>query len=409
MSASRFLTGSVAALLATGAVLLTSGRARATTCSADTDCQHGFTCQVTGMSACASSPCAPGQTCPPPPPCTPTEYKECEPGPCTVDTDCADGMVCDSQDVSNCTEPAPLPSCPPDQKCPVPDPVCTTTTVKQCVPRYMLPCTADADCGAGFTCVPDQECGCSGGGGFGVADAGVAKGGDLPPPPPTATAPAPVPTTSGGVPTPAPAPTTSGGVPTPAPVPTDCTCTNLPTSHCQANTVSCTSNTDCPANWTCDIATVISGGSGSCSKNADGSMTCTTDPTPPPPAPTSGTCAPPYSGYAYPGRGVYNTGTGGSGTTGGVQTGTGAPGTPPSVDPGPTGGASDTGSAGSSNGSAGSSSGSDSSGTAKNGASSSSNDSGGCQLGVGRASPTSASLLALLGLLGVARRRRAKA
>ena len=47
--------------------------------------------------------------------------------------------------------------------CPQIDPApCTTAIVTACIPKYDLPCTTDAPCGDGFTCVPDQECGCAG-------------------------------------------------------------------------------------------------------------------------------------------------------------------------------------------------------------------------------------------------------
>jgi hypothetical protein len=214
MTSHLFLRGSLATLFALGSlgVARTAG-ADPTTCTADSDCTKGFTCQVVGASACAGYACAgpaagvDAEACPPPPPCDPTVMKGCMPGPCTTDSDCATGMVCYADSTTSCPPSEPVPSCPKNADCgaPVIDAgACTTTTVKSCVPRYELPCTVASDCGDGFTCVPDSVTVCSGGG---AVDA--------------------------------------------APSPPTCITTVESTSSCLANTIPCTTPANCPSTWTC--------------------------------------------------------------------------------------------------------------------------------------------------------------
>src|SRR5262249_35719598 len=151
MYAPRFLPTTLS-LLASGAVALFAGAAHAgQSCTVDTDCEHGFTCQTNGISACPAIACAPNTDCPQP--FCPPPSKECVPGPCNAHSDCADGMVCYQSEQKSCTN-ATAPACPPNADCPAlpppPPPECTVTTTRSCVPRYLLPCTNDAGCGEGF-------------------------------------------------------------------------------------------------------------------------------------------------------------------------------------------------------------------------------------------------------------------
>ena len=148
-------------LLASGAVLFAGSIARAEDpCTTDTDCAHGFSCQVIATSDCASPACPPNADCPAPAPCVAETIKGCRPlANCSAHSDCADGWVCYEDTQQNCAT-APAEACPPGVPCTKslpPPPDCTTVTTRSCVPRYALPCNADADCGAtGFTCVLDS-------------------------------------------------------------------------------------------------------------------------------------------------------------------------------------------------------------------------------------------------------------
>jgi MYXO-CTERM domain-containing protein len=284
-----------------------------TSCTQDSDCTKGFTCQVTGASACPGYACLlmPGDdagVCPPQPACDPTVIMGCAPGPCTTDSDCATGMVCYAESFSNCTSTSP--ACPPGADCAEPAfdaGGCSTNTTRSCVPRYVPPCKVDSDCGEGFTCTPDTAINCSGGG-------AVGSGGS---------------TGSGGT-------VGSGGgaepVGTPAApdagVPVDtCTTTTLSTSSCQAKTIACTTASDCPGSWTCVAqAQPVAECAGVAS--IDGSIIpCDL----PPPAPAHSFCEPPFAdlGYSTGGRSAsFGSGeavpTASNGGTDGTVTGGGA-------------------------------------------------------------------------------------
>jgi MYXO-CTERM domain-containing protein len=361
MIAQRPLSGYLAALLAAGTVTFVSSHARAA-CTSDAECGKGFACQVVGDSTCAGPPpCAPNIQCPPPPDCNPVQIKDCVPAPCNVDTDCGDGMVCYTSESKECTVSV-APSCPAGATCVVPpptDPVCTVTTQSLCVPRYLLPCTTASDCGAGFNCVPTPDsCACGSSGG---------------------TAPTPAPSSSGTDPSaPAPAPTPATTAPAPSPSP-DCTCTPSTTNRCEPQVTDCTANAQCPTGWTCQVVGTSGGGACGAPLLPDGGVgqvVCE----PAPPVTTTMQCVPPY--YNIVGQ-YYNDSSGGL--------------LPPQT-------SSSSGAAGSSNETAGTPTGApkSSSGSASSG------DNGSCQIGNGRSSAGTA-LMALFGLIGLARRRRPRA
>jgi len=270
--ARRRLASSLGALVGAAVVVLTPGAARAdTSCAHDSDCVKGFICQTSSTEACSNIACAPGEECDLPA-CTPSTVSECVPGPCTTDNDCADGMVCFAEsDGEACSTPA-QPPCPKGAECPVAavdaGSSCTSTTVKECVPRYVPPCNADADCGAGFTCVADQECGCSGSAGSGAVS------------PP-------------GTPVVGPddsAPAVDAGVSTP-----NCSCTTLSTSHCQANVIPCSVSGDCPSQWSCAPSPSAVSGGCAVGVSVDGSTTTTDCSNMVVTTPTQNVCEPPYS------------------------------------------------------------------------------------------------------------------
>jgi MYXO-CTERM domain-containing protein len=235
-------------------------------------------------------------------------------------------MVCYKQTQQNCPT---APPCANGEKCAEPaDTTCTTETVSACVPRYLTPCQADADCGVGFTCEEEQECSCSGSvgsAGSGSASAGSASGsggGDASSDggAPTPAAPAPA---DGGSADPVPpegsAPSADGGTPTPP----DCTCAPSGTKACNLKIVACSVDQGCPSGWTCgDNPHRV------CSSSSDGTTSCSGDP--------AKVCLPPYAdlslggsghdiGLDAPGRGE----TSGSAGTGGGNTTT----SPPSSNP----------------------------------------------------------------------------
>jgi MYXO-CTERM domain-containing protein len=383
MTAPRFLPASLA-VLASGAVVLLGGAAHALTCAANSDCPKNFSCTVTMMSACPAIACAPGQDCPV---CTPTEIHECMPNPCTANADCADGMVCVSETHESCPPTAAF-DCAPGTNCPpppAPEP-CTTTTVTGCVPQYLVPCTTDVSCGVGFTCVPDTAGSCSGSGGTAPSGSGSSSSGSAGANG-TGGAPAPAPSDTGA---PAPAPTDT-------PPPPDCTTITLATSHCEAKRQECKATSECPTGWMCQEDPNSGVTSGGCAVPVypDGGIGKADCPPPPPPPPPVLICVPPWFNLSFGGHGFASqaSDSGGSGTVG----------IPKGQNSGPTLG-SGTGPlvpVESADAGAGS-------GATRAGASSS-NDSGGCQMGSGRAGSTSAALLGALGLVGLVRRRRFRA
>jgi len=203
----------LSSLLALASLSFSSRPAHAqSTCRVDSDCVKGWTCQVSGGSACASPACPPGEKCEPQPSdCAPVEYKSCEPGPCRADSDCADGMVCYTHTETDCAPSA----CAAGQECP--QPACEPKTESACVPRYVLPCATASDCGPGFQCASSgEQCACSGsaGGGSDASD---------------------------------------GGTPVPLPPETSCTCEPSKELRCQAPTVNCTSDSECSTGWSCAV------------------------------------------------------------------------------------------------------------------------------------------------------------
>lgn len=144
-------------------------------CDVDADCSNGFTCQVVGGYDCAVPP--PGADGEPSPgePCMSGEIKMCVPPPPAAcdpskgSVDCEGGLVCVTYTFEECSgsgrTPSPdgAPTCDPDgDECtnetqPEP-PSCQSRAESVCVPKYLAPCQADADCGGGFKCVAEEIC-----------------------------------------------------------------------------------------------------------------------------------------------------------------------------------------------------------------------------------------------------------
>jgi MYXO-CTERM domain-containing protein len=245
------MLGTLAATAASRAAAKEPAMPPQSTCG-DTTCAYGFTCQVI-PGACPLIACRAGEVCPP---CDPQSSYVCAPSACATDADCGADTVCAAHETTQC--PTSPPTCAPNTDCSPPvttDPPgatsnCTTTTYRQCTPRWQLPCQTAADCGAGFTCDEQQSCGCSGGG-----------------------------TVGGG------APSGTSTPPATSQTPPDCTCTGTGTSACTVIPTSCNTDAECLPGWTCQVVPSAR----SCAVSSDGQPTCD-----PPPAVVKN-CAPPYS------------------------------------------------------------------------------------------------------------------
>jgi MYXO-CTERM domain-containing protein len=283
MLSQRSFRHALAALIASSALLAPASARASNTCAQSTDCPKGFSCQTsTVYPPCPAIACATGSDCVQPK-CDPETISQCTPVPCTSTDDCAAGMVCYTQTIQDCPVQT-TPACPPNVVCPPPTPEpapsCTMTTTSSCVPKYLLPCTTASDCGDGFACVHDQVGSCSGGSGV--------------------------------------TPSEDGGPPEVTPTDPVCMTMTLSTSHCEANTLICTSNGDCPSGWTCEaqlqaVSNVACAGPVS----IDGGTTVPDCPTPTP-EPVQKQCQPPYADLA-------STGTFGSDTSLGSGSGASAP------------------------------------------------------------------------------------
>lgn len=140
-------------------------------CDADADCSNGFTCQVVGAYDCAVPPpgedgepssggsCAGGgeiKMCVPPPP------SACDPA--LASADCDAGLICVTYTFEECSgsgsDPSPICDADSEECDDTPDvsPECQSKAESVCVPKFLAPCQADADCGGGFKCVADQVC-----------------------------------------------------------------------------------------------------------------------------------------------------------------------------------------------------------------------------------------------------------
>jgi hypothetical protein len=232
---------SFAAPLALAAALFSNSSWAQSTCETSAECPMGYECQVTGGAACPGIACPDGAECPPPPDCQPQEFRDCVavPHASTSDADCSDGMACLTQTFEECSvEPAM--ACAPDQECPMTEPAppdCTSKTESYCVPRYVLPCQAAADCGPGFECKQEEICECSG-----------SSSGSTPP--------------SDG----------AGGAPEPTPEEPSCSCTPGDTSYCAIVEQVCATDAECPMDWTCSDnpeGVACSGPDGSSGTGAD--------------------------------------------------------------------------------------------------------------------------------------------
>jgi MYXO-CTERM domain-containing protein len=230
-------------------------------CATDTDCPKNYTCETEVYAApCAAEPCRDGESCAEPEPCTSTteEYSYCMPNTCTADSQCAEGMKCKTFELSGGCSVAPCSSEEPDCQS---EPICEpSVTESYCVPAYIGPCQANADCGAGFECVPAQDCWCSGSGGSIEPDI---DGGSADP----------APSGEGG----------SSGFAAPE---EQCGCEPTGTNYCELIVTPCETAATCPSGFTCEASYYADS---DCAVSSDGQTDC------PEPTEPQKICLPPYS------------------------------------------------------------------------------------------------------------------
>jgi hypothetical protein len=430
------LRTSIAALIA-GVAFVLPGAARAdTTCTHDSDCSKGFTCEVSAVYACPPiAPCPSGQICATPGDCTKLVHS-CQLAPCTTDADCAPDMVCHgntynewswSDDACGTAQELPLadggvllgPTVQALADGGVPPCVLTCTTVTgptECLPKYELPCKVNADCGDHFTCVPDTSTtrwasGSGGsapgtGAGYPSSANSSSSAGSTVASPPVTTSPPDQPVDAGAI-TPPPLEAVDGGS---APT-SGCTTTTLTTSSCVADSIVCMADSDCPATWTCEGSAISNGPNIACAQPAlivDGApvtVPCEFDGGEAPPTPR--TCQPPYGYYAAPGATL--------GAPGGFPLSASADAGVPGTNGGggtPTGGGTGAAGSGENSASSGATAATPSAATTENGSASAGNamdSGGGCEIGASPAGGAAGSLWTLVGLVGLALRRRPRA
>ncbi|HSY25266.1 MAG TPA: MYXO-CTERM sorting domain-containing protein [Polyangiaceae bacterium] len=281
-----------------------------TPCAQDSDCSKGFSCQTVSVGGCAEPVivCAAGEACDAstvgPVDCNVPEQRACEPGPCTTDADCASGMTCLASSSKSCSSPA---CADPSQGCSTTVTCTMVTGPSMCVPKYELPCTADADCGDHFTCTPGTTTSCWGS--AGSAGGGTGASGAV----------APLVAEDAGS-----APTT--GTPTTGTPTSGCTTMPTGTSSCVPDMINCTTDGDCPATWSCSesLEGVATAG---CATGAPFEVDGAVVPIPPcdpvPPVASPSYCVPPsYGSLASSPLGTSTNTGGGSGSNQGGTTAT---------------------------------------------------------------------------------------
>lgn len=224
----------------------------------ETPCPLGFECE-TMAAPCPDIACAPGEDCDLGCDGAPQSY--CVRAACESDADCGEHLVCASLERMDCTN-ATRPACAPGEACeelPIEESGCATTTIKECTPRWDLPCTSAADCGEGFSCQELESCSCAGSGG-------------------AEPAPSRLPAEGGGADSLA-----APDEPVELVASPDCTCAPSGEFMCQRNEVACDSDADCPTDWSC-----VDNPMGYCWQSSDGTSGCE-------PADSARICQEPYA------------------------------------------------------------------------------------------------------------------
>lgn len=165
--------------------------------------------------------------------CGSETYKECSTRhgmDCETDADCGDDLVCVEFTEEWCSGGGEV-VCDETGECTVieEETECGSDVYSECAYQYEAPCEADADCGEGFSCVPEEICTCTGGDVAVDTDGASDGSGDVDVPP----EPAPMP---------------------PAGPDADCTCEPTGTNRCELQEIDCETDADCPAGMICDEA-----------------------------------------------------------------------------------------------------------------------------------------------------------
>lgn len=196
--------------------------------SCDLDCPLGTTCELAPV-GCPAIACADDSPdCPVCDTSATTPY--CAPAACNADSDCGASMKCAEHTAFDCGGEAVPDIAPADgEGQAAPDtrpetPACEGSTVRQCTPRWQLPCSVDNDCGDGFRCEETEAC--------------SVPGYDP-----------------------------SSGEPQSREV----TCTRTGTFACVVVETACSTNADCAADFDC-----VDNPNGTCSSSSDGQTQCTT-------------------------------------------------------------------------------------------------------------------------------------
>ncbi len=228
------------------------GTTAAAQCASDTDCDVISTCEqdsYTETCDWVADLCGDDALCVTSMGCTPytQEWTYCQRRQCEADADCGEGFLCDVQTSTECSvEVCAGEECPQGGE----EPVCNGVTAGECRFRFeRSSCTADADCGEGFTCIQgestydvcdDDESGAAGG--SGVASAGGPS-----------VDPVVVTGVGGGAGIPSTGTTTAAGGTDAVGMPGGCHTETHSYSYCQLNEVPCSDDSDCADDLFCDI------------------------------------------------------------------------------------------------------------------------------------------------------------
>lgn len=162
----------VAAMLA-GLMWVPGAALAADDCQVDADCPEHFVCMMSTV-PCPGVVCDPASSeeCEVPICDDESEVRTCVPAPpasCESASDCEAGLVCVTYLYETCdagpacnppSAPGEEPDCAPRNE----PAQCETESVGYCLPPYLAPCDAAADCGPGFECKAQEMCSCSGSG-----------------------------------------------------------------------------------------------------------------------------------------------------------------------------------------------------------------------------------------------------
>ena len=310
---SKNLTRTALGTLA-GVALVVSYAANAAACESDEECGAGYICETYEYAGGCSIPipdCAPeDETCwerldENLVECDPETYTDsyCQRAPCEADADCGTEMVCLEYESGWCTGSA-VAECSPDGTCDPPETTeeCGTEVTHECGYAYEGECETATDCGAGFDCVPQEDCYCTGGtvpsaGGAPSTDpdsgagADASRGGNSGTAPDAGAGNAAAVTGVGG--SSGTAPDAGAGAMTPTTGPSSagsagaggegsdyiCECQPSDRSVCQLQELPCAADSECPTGLVCNTYTM-----GSCTGDDLGNVECSEE--------TVGNCQP---------------------------------------------------------------------------------------------------------------------